>query len=177
MEDSNTLNDGTERETADIDGSNGDEDEDGECARTPRCPYECPYKPSKAEQSEIEGSISSSEIEQPTNDRQPTNDTPMTAIIRTSDYEGDVHVAELFETDFGRKVGIISKPEYSDVFNELDWDTAHHKWDTERTKGTDMWEVDLDALLYVTFHFLKHDVDVTVDDDIREAYLEALADG
>lgn len=95
----------------------------------------------------------------------------MTIVLRNSNYAADVHVAELWRTQFGLKVGIKSKPEYSDVFNELDWEKAHHKWSTERTEDTDMWEVDFDALLYVLFYFLKNDIDVTIEEEIREEYL------
>lgn len=136
----------------------------------PKCPYNCPYAPSKDERPEVEDAISESEI----SEEECSFKEPMTAIIRSSDYEGDVHVDTLWETKFGPKVGIKSQPEYADVFNELDWERAHHKWASERTENTEMWEVDLDALMYVCFFFLDEGVDVTIDDGIRESYLEHL---
>lgn len=136
----------------------------------PKCPYNCPYKPSNEERPDVEDPVSESEIE-----ACPNTDS-MTAVIRSSDYEGDVHIKTLWQTQFGPKVGIKSDPEYADVFNRLDWEIAHHKWNSQRTKGTEMWEVDLDALMYVCFFFVEQGVDVTIEDDIREKYIDEMED-
>lgn len=139
----------------------------------PECPYNCPYDPAKDERQEVEEPISECEIAKEVQSGNESPEEAMTAILRTSDYEGDVHVDTLWETNFGPKVGIKSQPEYAEVFNELDWEKAHHKWNSERVTDTEMWEVDLDALMYVCFFFLNEGVDVTIDDDIREQYIRS----
>lgn len=137
----------------------------------PECPYNCPYDPSKEERQDVEEPISECPIEKDVPKPEPDSTGDMTAILRTSDYEGDVHVDQIWDTNFGPKVGIQSEPEYAEVFNNLDWEKAHHKWNSERVTDTEMWEVDLDALMYVCFFFLNEGVDVTIDDGIREAYM------
>jgi len=107
-------------------------------------------------------------------DQQEVNSTQsiMSLLLRETDHETEIHIKEVWSTDFEYKAGIVSKKEYSDIFSEeLEWDDHHQKWDTERTSGTDMWEIDLSSVFDVALLFLDRGVDVTIDDEVREAYM------
>lgn len=146
-----------------------DSDTQNSCQELPECPYNCPYDPSKEEREEVSGVISEEEIEEEV----PSPELTMTAIMRETDHKGELHFQNVWQTDFGPKVGVESKPEYSEVFNELDWEKAHHKWNSDRVSDTNMWEVDLDAVMYVSFYFVRNQIDVTIDDEVREKYLRS----
>lgn len=97
----------------------------------------------------------------------------MSILLRETDHNAEIHVKQLFDTDFGKKVGVVSKKEYADIFSEeLEWNQHHQKWDTERVGGTDMWEVDLSSLFDVAALFIARGVDVTVCDEAMQAYRE-----
>lgn len=145
--------------------SDSQSEEGKECQETPRCPYNCPYSPSKEDRQEVEDPVDERDIEE-----QSLDEVAMT-IIRNSDHEADVHFKKVWDTKFGPKVGITSTKEHADVFDELDWNKAHHKWGSERVEDTNMWEADLDSLMYVAFHFVRQGYDVTVDDQVRKNYL------
>lgn len=142
-----------------------------ECDRQsiPECPYNCPYDPSEEERQLVEDAVVEREIADV-----DFEDRVMTAIIRDTDLEGDVHFQKVWESDFGPKVGVKSQPEFSEVFDQLDWEKSHHKWNSDRVTGTDMWEVDLDSIMYVAFYFVREDIDVTIDDEVREKYLRQM---
>lgn len=95
----------------------------------------------------------------------------MSILLRETDHNADIHIKEVWETDFDKKVGVVSKKEYADIFSEeLDWNEHHQKWDTERTGGTDMWEIDLSSVMYVAVLFADRGVDITIDDEVFNAY-------
>ncbi len=138
---------------------------DSDSQSKPRCPYNCPYKPSNDDRPEPSEPVDEEPIEK------CKLETDMTTVIRQTDYQADVHAKECWSTDFGPKVGITSKPEYSDIWYSLDWERSHHKWESPRTEGTDMWEADLGALLYISLSFVVEGIDVTMSDEIRELFL------
>lgn len=145
--------------------ASGSQTDSTECQETPRCPYNCPYSPSKEDRKAVEDPVEERDI-----GGDSLDEVAMT-IIRNSDHEADIHFKIVWDTKFGPKVGVTSTKEHADVFEELDWDEAHHKWSSERTKGTEMWEVDLDSLMYVAFYFVRNDYDVTFEDQVRKNYL------
>lgn len=141
------------------------QNDDEQCQEPLRCPYNCPYSPSKDERKEVENPVEERDIADPNLD-----EVAMT-IIRNSDRQADIHFKKVWDTKFGPKVGITSTKEHSDVFGELDWDEAHHKWSSPRVDNTNMWEADLDSLMYIAFYFIRNDYDVTVEDQVRKNYL------
>lgn len=99
----------------------------------------------------------------------------MNVILRTSEHDSDVHFSEIWETKWGKKVGVSSPKEASDVFSEqLDWDTSHHKWKSPRVSDTKKWEVDLEATFYVALVMLNEGYKVSVDDEVLTEYLSAM---
>ncbi len=99
----------------------------------------------------------------------------MSVIVRETDHECDIHIQNVWETDFGKKVGVVSKKEYADIFSDqLDWDHHHQKWSSERTENTDMWEVDLDSVFAVVSLLAARDVDVTITDEVLTAYRQQI---
>jgi len=99
------------------------------------------------------------------------SDAVMPIIVRSTEHQSDVHIAEVWETRFEMKMGVQSKKEYKEIFtDELSWEDHHPKWSSERVSGTQMWEVDLSALFDVILLFSERDVDVTVADEVLESY-------
>lgn len=101
-----------------------------------------------------------------------TSTDDMTVIIRETDHACEIHARETWETSFETKVGVESKKEYSDIWNSLDWNEHHAKWDSDRVGSTNMWECDLDSLFVVILLFAEHGVEMSVTEDVWKKYLE-----
>jgi hypothetical protein len=109
----------------------------------------------------------------PKPDESPVEESRMSVLIRETNHEADVHIQNVWETDFGLKVGVVSKKKYAEIFSdELEWEDHHQKWDTKRTSGTDMWEVDLDSVFDVAMLFSARQADVTISPEVADAYVE-----
>lgn len=147
----------------------------------PECPYNCPYDPMNPQRPEyvdevVESDIVAKRPDVRTVDTDETqNDSNMTTIVRKTSSQADVHFQNVWQTKWETKVGVLSKPEFSDMFSEeIEWEIAHQKWNTDRVKDTDMWELDASAVYYVVSKFADDGVDVTVSDEVHEAYLSAV---
>jgi hypothetical protein len=163
------------------------QDEDEEWVDPPpECPYNCPYDPMNPQRPEYVDSTIESDIvaqrpeirsEIDSSESQVSEGEVMTAIIRQTRSEAEVHFQNVWQTNWGTKVGVKSKPEYSDIFSEeLEWDVAHQKWNTDRVQDTEMWEIDASAVFYVASVFSIRDIDLTIDDEVHTAYIEAVED-
>lgn len=139
-----------------------------EDSELPECPYNCPYSPTKEERPDYDTEAEVSEITEEVYEEEAI----MGAILRSTDHETEIHFQNVWQTDFGLKVGVTSTKQHKDIFNDLEWEKSHHRWKTERVENTEMWEVDLDAVFYVAAVFFDHDVDVTIEDSVLEAYIE-----
>lgn len=149
----------------------------------PECPYNCPYDPMNPNRPDyVEDTIEENIRAQKPDVRsvEPVRneeENHMTSITRETGSEAEVHITNVWESKWGVKVGVRSKKEYSYVFSdELNWNFSHHKWNTPRVEDTDLWEIDLDALWYVVSVFVSEDIDVTVDDEVRERYVKSKSD-
>lgn len=94
-------------------------------------------------------------------------------LLRRTGHKADVCFVKVWENEWEKKVGVLSKREYADVFSdELDWDKSHHRWNSDEVKDTDMWEVDLSALFYVASAFIDRDLDVTIAAEVFKEYYD-----
>jgi len=96
-------------------------------------------------------------------------------ILRKTSHTADVHFKNVWVSDFGeKKVGVVSSPEFSDIFSDvLNWDDTHHRWNSDRVKDTEMWEVDLQAVFLVASVFIDmEDVDVTIDEEVWREFAD-----
>lgn len=151
----------------------------------PECPYNCPYDPMNPQRPEYADETVESDIVAPRpdvvsldeNDTESIPEKSMTSLLRQTGAQADVHFQNVWQTKWETKVGVSSKKEYADVFSEeLDWDISHHKWNSDRVQDTDMWEIDAEALFYVVTVFSMKGIDVTISDEVRDAYLEAVTE-